>query len=168
MGRFPRPKLIESRILEKPASTSPNLRRRTHLANNTSKMPKTTTAAHPSVIPAICALLSGDGPPELAGVAVGIDAGDVVQVGAVVAGNPVAPVETVAVGVGVVVTVAVAVPVLLPVPVLVPVAAGTSRAPVPDGGTTRVATMVEWVLDAASETPTHMLYAVAVMSPAKG
>ena len=49
------------------------------------------------------------------------------------------------------------------VPVLVAVrrAVGTSRGPVPDRGTTRVATMVECVLGSALETPTHMLYPVS-------
>lgn len=61
-GLFPwllRPKLSESRILVKPVSRSPYLLRRMHLAKNTRRMPKTTTAAHPSEMPVISALLSG-------------------------------------------------------------------------------------------------------------
>jgi hypothetical protein len=50
LGRLFLPKLIESLILEKPASKSPNRLFRIHLANNTRRMPNTTTATQPRMI----------------------------------------------------------------------------------------------------------------------
>jgi hypothetical protein len=138
LGRLFLPKLIESLILEKPDSRSPNLFRRTHLASNTSRIPNTTTATHPSVIPAICALSScGRLSEEAAGLSVAVPVGDAtvvddevsVELGPVPVGR-----LTVDVGVGGVVSDG-----LL---VAVEIAVGTRRGPVPDGMTS-VATMVE-------------------------
>ena len=65
-------------------------------------------------------------------------------------------------------TVGVGVADVAPVFVAVRRAVGTRRGPVPDTGTTRVATMVECVLGAALETPTHMLYPVSSALAATG
>jgi hypothetical protein len=160
VGRSFLPKFIESLILEKPDSKSPNLFLRIHLASNTSRIPNTTTAPHPSVMPAICALLSwglssglssGSSEPVLALSVGNAEVVGVVDVAAVELGS--SPVGRLTVDVGVVVVVPGAVPVL----VAVWIAVGTRSGPVPDAGRMRVATMVECVFGAALDTPTHIL-----------
>lgn len=97
----------------------------------------------------------------MAGLAVSVDSGDVRPVDpAVVVADASVDVLVVGVGVadGVVVDIVVA---------LVSVGVGKSSGPVPDGGTKRVATIVACVRVAASDTPTHMLYAMFVASPVK-
>jgi hypothetical protein len=88
----------------------------------------------------------------VSGLAVGVDAGAARPVEAVV-GLVSVPVGRLTVGVGVVDIVTVAIPLLD----VVGNAVGTRRGPVPDWGTTRVATMVECVSGAALAIPTHML-----------
>jgi hypothetical protein len=141
-----------------------------HRARITSRMPKTRTAAQPRAIPATCALVSfSDWPWEAAGSAVAeaevvevVEVVVVVDVEVAVVELEVSPAGRLTVAVGV----SVADRVFVPVPLTVRSVVGTSSGPVPVVGRTRVATMVECVLASALETPTHMLYAVAVASPA--
>jgi len=91
-------------------------------------------------------------------VAVEEEVGDVAVVGDAVVELVPAPVGRLKTDVGAAVVAFVAVPVL----VTVRKPDGTRRGPVPDGGRTRVATMVACVFGSALETPMHMLYAVSV------
>ena len=76
-----------------------------------------------------------------------------VSVGTAAVELDVSPVGALVVGAWVVVIAPLVVAVLVPVSIAV----GTSRGPVPDWGTTRVATIVECVFDSAFEIPTHIL-----------
>jgi hypothetical protein len=155
------PKLIESLILAKPPSRSPNFLFRTHLARHTRRMPNTRTAAHPSTMPAICALVNCTAPSAAAGLAVAVaaeEAAEEVPVGDAVVAAGTVPVGRLTVGIGV----AVVVPGLMTVRRV----DGTRRGPDPEEGRIRVATMVECVLGSALDTPTHMLYPVWVASAA--
>ena len=130
-------------------------------------MPKTTTAAHPSAMPAIWALLIGGlslaaGWPDCTGAVE--DVGGAEEDGAVEEGIAAADVADSVVEPGAedaLVVVVVVVVVLVTLVVVVVVAnvegasVGASNGPVPDG-MTKVAMMASLVGDAALATPTHM------------
>ncbi len=134
-----RAKFHESLILKKPDSLSPNLFRRAHLARRMSPIPRHSIATAPTTIPTMEAVVKLMGLLALA------------WVSAAAAGT-----------VGWVVSLAVG---LDATGSLGRLEDGDAEAVVElaPGGLTSVATMLEWVLGAASRIPAHMLYPVVII-----